>query len=177
MYRWFDDTPNLEHCQTKKDRSVVTPVQITINKSGLINVANSSYGRNNEYLFIIKNSLDGNIIYANTQKSPAWASNGRLQLPRSLLKQSLSVELNIAQRKGLVNLKQQGAAVKGAYSQTQNIIALFQAADQSTFMHESAHAYLEDLRKLAEQYPDRFDDTPNLEHRQTYCVYIHYLLH
>lgn len=60
----------------------------------------------------------------------------------------------LGRRLRIKELFQQGAAIKGAYSQAQNIIALFQAADQSTFMHESAHAYLEDLRKLAEQYPD-----------------------
>lgn len=43
---------------------------------------------------------------------------------------------------------------KGSYSPAENAIRLFDIADQSTFMHESSHAYLTYLQQLAEQFPD-----------------------
>lgn len=43
---------------------------------------------------------------------------------------------------------------RGSYSPAENVIRLFDIADQSTFMHESSHAYLTYLQQLAEQFPD-----------------------
>ena len=81
----------------EKGRSIIVPIQITKNKSGVANVATSEYGRNSEALFIAKQFVDGRILYANSKKGPAWAEPTRLRLPLGLLKQSLNLEQSIAQ--------------------------------------------------------------------------------
>ncbi len=133
-------------------------VPIVFTKTSTYYSVKSFFGRNSD-LSMLERMMLHDVMYINKEKTAEWQYSGRQQLPMAL---SISGSFkNIPNEKDLVKLKeaypdyyQQEAAIKGAYSQTQNIIALFQAADQSTFMHESAHAYLEDLRKLAEQYPD-----------------------
>lgn len=49
--------------------------------------------------------------------------------------------------------QQVSATIQGQYS-TNNIVSLFESADQSTFMHEMSHFYLYQLGKLAEINPD-----------------------
>lgn len=44
---------------------------------------------------------------------------------------------------------QQGGAIRGQTTKTGDIISLFEAADQSTFMHETAHWYLINMQSLA----------------------------
>lgn len=49
--------------------------------------------------------------------------------------------------------QQVNATIQGQYT-TNNIVSLFESADQSTFMHEMSHFYLNELGKLAEINPD-----------------------
>ncbi|WP_270420736.1 hypothetical protein [Acidaminococcus massiliensis] len=50
---------------------------------------------------------------------------------------------------GKEKLNQQQAQIQGQTTVTGDMISLFDAADQSTFMHESAHWYLINMQKLA----------------------------
>ena len=50
---------------------------------------------------------------------------------------------------GAGKLNQQQAQIQGQTTVTGDMISLFDAADQSTFMHESAHWYLINMQKLA----------------------------
>jgi len=47
------------------------------------------------------------------------------------------------------NQRVNGETYRGGFSAIQNLISLFQNADESTFMHEMAHFYLNELQKIA----------------------------
>ena len=59
--------------------------------------------------------------------------------------------VNIGGKKDNVSYYQQRARIQGqtSFPDGKPLISLFEAADQSTFMHESAHWYLDSMRKLA----------------------------
>lgn len=102
-----------------KDRSIIVPIVFSKKGGKIENSISSIYGRNAEYNFAIKQILDKNALYINTRKGPVWAKRSRVQFPRTLLKQSLSLELSIAKDKGIVNGKN-------------NTGRLFQSASQGT---------------------------------------------
>ena len=81
-------------------RSIVVPLALhqDIGNKNFANVIKSIYGRNNEDLFITKQILDKNVLYANTEKSPEWLTGFRLQLPDLITKQSSLIENSIAEK-------------------------------------------------------------------------------
>lgn len=151
---------------------------IQMGKDTLVRTIVSVSGQNADRvvtIYIVKNAPTGTHKYSATKEFVKFISNATnilyikadvlsTQAPRYFqgLSTGTGLSLNspiiLPQDWGKINVLPQKtgdfSSVKGAYSQAQNLIALFQAADQSTFMHESAHAYLEDLRKLAEQFPE-----------------------
>ena len=84
----------------EQDRSVIVPIRFTKNKLGHANQISSMYPRTREELFMLKQMMSDNLVYISTRKGPLWAKNARLQLPRTLLKESLNYELKIARKKG-----------------------------------------------------------------------------
>ena len=86
-------------------RSIIVPIVFSKKGGKIENSISSIYGRNAEYNFAIKQILDKNALYVSTKKGPDWAKRSRVQFPRTLLKQSLSLELSIAKEKGIVNGK------------------------------------------------------------------------
>ncbi|MDU2929036.1 DUF6861 domain-containing protein [Negativicoccus succinicivorans] len=84
----------------EQDRSVIVPIRFTKNKLGYTNQISSMYPRTGEELFMLKQMMSDNLVYISTRKGPLWAKKSRLQLPRTLLKESLNYELRIARKKG-----------------------------------------------------------------------------
>ena len=80
--------------------SVIVPlaIQKDIGNQNVANVIKSIYGRDNEDLFVTKNVLAENVLYANTEKSPAWLTAFRLQLPLLITKQSSFIENSISDK-------------------------------------------------------------------------------
>lgn len=93
-----DDIVVFTDIKDSEGRSVIVPlaIQKNIGRQDVANVIKSIYGRDNEDLFVTKNVLAENVLYANTEKSPAWLREFRLQLPSLVTKQSSSVENSIA---------------------------------------------------------------------------------
>ena len=89
----------------KQGRSVIVPlaIQKDIGRDNLANVIKSIYGRNAEDLFVAKQALEKNLLYANTEKSPEWLGGFRLQLPDLLTKQSSLLEKSISEKLQGVN--------------------------------------------------------------------------
>ena len=90
-----------------KDHSIILPIVISTNSNNSIflnpNWISSMYGRNSEDTFLVKQYLSGNVLYASTKKSPEWAGKFRLQLPKTLLKQSSFIGKIITQKNNTVN--------------------------------------------------------------------------
>lgn len=84
----------------EQGQSVIVPIRFTKNKWGYANQVSSIYGKDAENRFFYSQWERGNVLYASTKKGPLWATNARLQLPRTLLKESLNYELRIAREKG-----------------------------------------------------------------------------
>lgn len=86
-------------------RSVIVPltIQKDIGHGDIANVIKSIYGRNAEDLFVAKQVLEKNLLYANTEKSPEWLEGFRLQLPDGLTKQSSLLEKSISEKLQGVN--------------------------------------------------------------------------
>lgn len=84
----------------EQDQSVIVPIRFTKNKLGYANQISSMYPRTREELFMLKQIMSDNLVYISTRKGPLWAKSTRLQLPRTLLKESLNYELKIARKKG-----------------------------------------------------------------------------
>lgn len=84
----------------EQGQSVIVPIRFTKNKWGYANQVSSIYGKDAENRFFYSQWARGNVLYASTKKGPLWATNARLQLPRTLLKESLNYELRIARKKG-----------------------------------------------------------------------------
>lgn len=84
----------------EQDRSVIVPIRFTKNKLGHANQISSIYPRAREELFMLKQMMIDNLVYISTRKGPLWAKKSRLQLPRTLLKESLNYELRLARKKG-----------------------------------------------------------------------------
>lgn len=58
---------------------------------------------------------------------------------------------------------QQQGKYAGAYDPVQNIIHIFDAGNQSTILHESAHMYLSILKRMAQEIPDNKKIQSDLE--------------
>lgn len=100
-----DDIVVFTDIKDSEGRSVIVPlaIQKNIGRQDVANVIKSIYGRDNEDLFVTKNVLAKNVLYANTEKSPAWLREFRLQLPSLVTKQSSSVENSITDKLGKSN--------------------------------------------------------------------------
>lgn len=74
----------------RQGRSVIVPlaIQKDIGNKNIANVIKSIYGRKAEDLFVTKQVLEKNLLYANTEKSLEWLTGFRLQLPDLITKQS-----------------------------------------------------------------------------------------
>ena len=142
-----------------KDRSVI--VLIVFSKKGgkIENSISSIYGRNAEYNFAIKQILDKNALYINTRKGPVWAKRSRVQFPRTLLKQSLSLELSIAKDKGIVNGKNNtGQLFQSAYHGTGARFEKFNTDFMGTGEGAQAHGwglYFAKDKTVAEEYRNK----------------------
>lgn len=139
-----------------KDRSVIVPIVFSKKGGKIENSISSIYGRNAEYNFAIKQILDKNALYINTRKGPVWAKRSRVQFPRTLLKQSLSLELSIAKDKGIVNGKNNtGQLFQSAFHGTGARFERFNTEFMGTGEGNQVHGwglYFAADRKIAESY-------------------------
>lgn len=89
----------------RQGRSVIVPlaIQKDIGNKNIANVIKSIYGRKAEDLFVTKQVLEKNLLYANTEKSLEWLTGFRLQLPDLITKQSSLLEKSISEKLQGVN--------------------------------------------------------------------------
>lgn len=158
--------------------NVVIPIKLDADSSRgtyKVNVITSAYARYNKEtlepsISWYKNRFEGKedtALYLNTKKITDWYSVTRLQLPLTEYHISDFFDYNIPNEEDLRKLKdarpgmyQNDATVNGMTSLMANdrkLVDLFETADFSTFVHESGHVFLEDLRMLAnmEDAPDQ----------------------
>lgn len=159
--------------------TVVVPVEITKQDRlyGVINVANSAFGRDKgkvnkipAYNWFINSMKNDEVLYINNKKSTSWvqsitnfANNGS-RVGTEL--NSAFLELIISNTDGHVKtdadldrlkmqyleLYQNIQGIQGQIAIAENgkrIISLFKSADESTFVHEMSHMALADLKELA----------------------------
>lgn len=150
--------------------NVVIPIKLDADSSRgtyKVNVITSAYARYNKEtlepsISWYKNRFEGKedtALYLNTKKITDWYSVTRLQLPLTEYHISDFFDYNIPNEEDLRKLKdarpgmyQNDATVNGMTSLMANdrkLVDLFETADFSTFVHESGHVFLEDLRMLA----------------------------
>lgn len=150
--------------------NVVIPIKLDADSSRgtyKVNVITSAYARYNKEtlepsISWYKNRFEGKedtALYLNTKKITDWYSVTRLQLPLTEYHISDFFDYNIPNEEDLRKLKdarpgmyQNDATVNGMTSLMANdrkLVDLFDQADFSTFVHESGHVFLEDLRMLA----------------------------
>ena len=86
-------------------QSILVPLRIkqNIGRGNVANVIKTIYGRTNEDLFLVKQQIQGNILYANTEKSPSWLRVRGLQLPGLVTKKSFLLEKSITEKLSAVN--------------------------------------------------------------------------
>ena len=113
----------------------------------------------------------GLLRYINQQKSPAWSTTARLQLP-GVVHSARGSQGKILTEKDLGRRYQGDKDPKGYITIGDNrqiSISLLEKADLSTFLHETGHLYLEVLGDLAE----RADAAPQIV--QDYTAILHWL--
>lgn len=99
------------------------------------------------------------LLQLGQQKTTAFLQSAGLQLPLEYKKNGSSSKITILDETDLVKYKENNSSYyqktdnktvnKGAYDYINNAIHVFDGADKSTVLHESAHFYLTTLQNLA----------------------------
>lgn len=135
-----------------KENTVIVPI-IFAYKNGAYQVK-TVFGKQSVDWFM-ERLLMGDALYANKEKTSAWIKPAGHQSPMGL---SLgdSFYSSIKTEADLVKEKMKNPALyqetHGETTMMQNgrrIVSLFESADESTFLHELGHVFLDDLRQLA----------------------------
>lgn len=141
-------------------------------KQSQANVINTAFGKTRRYdddrpslLWFKKNLESGNVLYLNKKKSTQWfESHENLSLASAEALSALSEFIisdrmqNVKTEKDLERIKNEYLGrYQSAYSKIQGstdflmngkrIVNLFQSADETTFLHETAHLLYDDLKK------------------------------
>ena len=147
--------------------NVIIPIKLDADSSRgtyKVNVITSTYARYNKKtldpsISWYKNILEGKAekaCYLNTKKITDWYSVNRLQLPSTEYHISDFFTYTIPNEEDLRKLKEENTSyyqsvrgVTSMYDDGRKLVELFDSANFSTFVHESGHVFLEDLRMLA----------------------------
>ena len=112
------------------------------------NLIGSVYGKKSNQWILDK--ISGNLLYINKKRTNDWCITSGLQLPMEATESSVPFNKStVPNETDLVKLKnenpeyyQKKDKYAGAYNRTENVIHLFEAANQSTLLHEAAHWWL-----------------------------------
>ena len=164
------------------DVNVVVPFELEKTQNGLqMNLIKSAYSRAKEengkpvldYGWVQKCINTGGLLYVNRLKAPEVLGMSK-QKAMSFLspagvqfslgrKQHSSLTLRIPDERDLVKLREQnptqyqkqGTRYAGQYAEAENLIRIFSAGNASTVIHESAHAWLSMLERLAKDEAEK----------------------
>lgn len=152
-------------CLELKDEAgvnIVVPVELNAKQNSMeINVLTSIYGKGNpstgsNYAWFLNNVLKGNTLYINKKQAVNFYQAAGLQLPMDGRKFNDLFDSSIKTEDDLVKEKMKNPSLyqetHGETTMMQNgrrIVSLFASADESTFLHELGHVFLDDLRQLA----------------------------
>ena len=107
-------------------------------------------------LWFLDNVMKGRSLYVNKKQAANFYRAAGLQLPMEGRKFNDLFGLSIKTEADLVKEKMKNPALyqetHGETMMLQNgrrIVSLFESADESTFLHELGHVFLDDLHKLA----------------------------
>ena len=152
-------------CLELKDEAgvnVVVPVELNAKQDRIeINVITSIYGKGkpttgSNYGWFLDNVMKGHTLYVNKKQAANFYRAAGLQLPMEGRKFNDLFGLSIKTETDLVKEKMKNPALyqetHGETTMLENgrrIVSLFKSADESTFLHELGHVFLDDLRQLA----------------------------
>ncbi|MGP1470948.1 MAG: MuF-C-terminal domain-containing protein [Schwartzia sp. (in: firmicutes)] len=153
-------------CLELKDEAgvnIVVPIELNAKNDRMeINVLTSIYGRGTEdhtevqYTWFLNNVRQGRALYVNKKQAANFYRAAGLQLPMEGRKFNDLFGSSIKTDADLVKEKMKNPALyqetHGETRMLQNgrrIVSLFERADESTFLHELGHVFLDDLRSLA----------------------------
>ena len=165
----------------KNHASVVTTIQFGKHYDkghGIANVINtafgttqSSYDNRPSFRWLEKKIEEGDILYLNKKKSTQWIESHEHSSLASVETLSALSEFIISERMQNVKTEKDLERIKNetlgryqsAYSKIQGstdflmngkrIVNLFQSADETTFLHETAHVLYDDLKKSSTSHP------------------------
>lgn len=163
----------------EQDRSVIVPIRFMKNKLGHANQISSMYPRTREELFMLKQMMSDNLVYISTRKGPLWAKNTRLQLPRTLLKESLNYELKIARKKGDVKHYRGNYYFQAAWHGSHHSFGRFDTNAIGTGTGRQAHGwglYFTQSQGAARQYRDQLVSRESVRRGKTDGSYGQYLI-
>ncbi|MDU2417865.1 hypothetical protein [Negativicoccus succinicivorans] len=163
----------------EQDQSVIVPIRFTKNKLGYANQISSMYPRTREELFMLKQIMSDNLVYISTRKGPLWAKSTRLQLPRTLLKESLNYELKIARKKGDVKHYRGNYYFQAAWHGSHHSFGRFDTNAIGTGTGRQAHGwglYFTQSQGAARQYRDQLVSRESVRRRKTDGSYGQYLI-
>ncbi len=148
---------------TDKDGSnVVVPFELAaVHHHIEMNVITSAYGKGSanqgiNYAWYVNHMNSGNTVYIDKEKAATFLRSAGVQFPMEGKKFNDFFSLSIKTETDLVKEKMKNPALyqetHGETTMLQNgrrIVSLFESADESTFLHELGHVFLDDLRILS----------------------------
>lgn len=152
-------------CLELKDEAganIVVPVELNAKNDRMeINILASIYGKGNpskgsNYSWFLNNVLNGNALYINKKQAANLYRAAGLQLPmegrkfNDLFGSSIKTEADLVKEKMKnPSLYQEAHGYTQFLSNGQRLVTLMESADESTFLHELGHVFLDDLRILS----------------------------
>ena len=152
-------------CLELKDEAganIVVPVELNATKAHVeINVIASIYGKGkpttgSNYGWFVDNVLKRNAIYINKKQAANFYQSAGLQLPmegrkfNDLFGSSIKTDADLVKEKMKnPSLYQEAHGYTQFLSNGQRLVTLMESADESTFLHELGHVFLDDLRILS----------------------------
>lgn len=150
----------------KNGATIVVPFELSVdNKQGKyqINQMLSTFGKSDKktgvprFNWFAEQLEAGRLVYVNKNKTAEWISSEKPEwpMPEEIIN-GFIFNSNVPNETDLVNLwnshpaMYQGDEHIGAYDRDTNLIALFNGANQSTVIHETAHAWLTMLTRVAQ---------------------------
>lgn len=150
----------------KNGATIVVPFELSVdNKQGKyqINQMLSTFGKSDKKTGVPRSNWfaeqleAGRLVYVNKNKTAEWISSEKPEwpMPEEIIN-GFIFNSNVPNETDLVNLwnshpaMYQGDEHIGAYDRDTNLIALFNGANQSTVIHETAHAWLTMLTRVAQ---------------------------
>ena len=148
---------------TDKDGSnVVVPFELAaVHHHIEMNVITSAYGKGSanqgiNYAWYVNHMNSGNTVYIDKEKAATFLRSAGVQFPMEGKKFNDFFSLSIKTEADLVkekmknpSLYQEAHGYTQFLSNGQRLVTLMESADESTFLHELGHVFLDDLRILS----------------------------